>query len=77
MEKEIKNSRNPGYCTFKKVSDFPGENNLNIPAKESLESDIPAGDGKTTNFFLQCGNTIESFYMCFVKYSPPVTRLKF
>ncbi len=25
-----------------------------IPARESLISDIPAGDGKIANFFLQC-----------------------
>ncbi len=26
------------------------------PARESLESDIPAGDGKIANLFLQCSN---------------------
>jgi hypothetical protein len=25
-----------------------------VPARESLVSDIPAGDGKTANLFLQC-----------------------
>ncbi len=28
-----------------------------FPARESLVSDIPAGDGKTANLFLQCGTT--------------------
>ncbi len=27
-----------------------------FPARESLVSDIPAGDGKTANLFLQCNN---------------------
>jgi hypothetical protein len=27
-----------------------------FPARESLVSDIPAGDGKTANLFLQCRN---------------------
>jgi hypothetical protein len=30
------------------------ENNLIIPAMESLVSDIPGGDGKIDNLFLQC-----------------------
>jgi hypothetical protein len=33
----------------KKVSGFL------VPARERLVSDIPAGDGKTANLFLQCG----------------------
>jgi hypothetical protein len=34
--------------TVKKGNDFP------VPARESLVSDIPAGDGKVVNLFLQC-----------------------
>jgi hypothetical protein len=38
--------------TVKKVSDFP------VPSRDvSLVSDIPAGDGKTANLFLQCTQT--------------------
>ncbi len=33
---------------------YLAENNLNIPDRESLVSDIPAGDGKTANLFLHC-----------------------
>ncbi len=34
---------------------LPGREYLNYsPARESLVSDIPAGDGKTANLFLQC-----------------------
>ena len=29
-----------------------------FPARESLISDIPAGDGKMANLFLQCGDNI-------------------
>ena len=49
-------------CTKKNVSDFPvtnqtlpGREGLNCnPTRESLVSDIPAGDGKMVNLFLQC-----------------------
>jgi hypothetical protein len=53
-------------CTVKKVSDFlvpsrgvayqtpwPGKIKL-FPVRESLVSDIPAGDRKIVNLFLQC-----------------------
>jgi hypothetical protein len=41
----------------KKVSDFP------VPAKESVVSDIPARDGKSTNLFLQCkSGGVEGLY---------------
>ncbi len=33
-----------------------------IPSRESLISDIPAGDGKTTSLFLQCNPLHEAFY---------------
>jgi hypothetical protein len=32
-----------------------------FPARESLVSDIPAGDGKNNNLFLQCG--LQRFYL--------------
>ncbi len=31
-----------------------GKSNKLFPARESLVSDIPAGDGKSNNLFLQC-----------------------
>jgi hypothetical protein len=38
---------------FKKVSNFPWQGIIKLfPARESLVSDIPAGDGKTLNLFL-------------------------
>jgi hypothetical protein len=49
--------------TVKKVNDFSGLTKLSLawnnkitvfPARESLESDIPAGDRKIENHFLQC-----------------------
>jgi hypothetical protein len=53
--------------TVKKVTDFPvlSRNVINrtlrgpeiiklLPARESLVSDIPDGDGKMANLFLQC-----------------------
>jgi hypothetical protein len=46
--------------TVKKVTDFlitklsMAGNNLIIPARESLVSDIPAGDRKIINLFFQC-----------------------
>ncbi len=43
----------PGGMPLTKLS--LARNNLIIPARESLVSDIPAGDGKTSNLFLQCG----------------------
>jgi hypothetical protein len=48
--------------TEKKVSGFP------VPARESLVSDIPAGDGRTANLFLQCRPAI--------KLSPTATVCK-
>jgi hypothetical protein len=56
------------HITVKKVSDFPvpsrnltyqtllGRELLNyyLPARESLVSEIPGGDGKIANLFLQC-----------------------
>ncbi len=39
------------HYTVKKVSDFP------VPsrdARDNLDSDIPAGDGKIANLFLHC-----------------------
>ncbi len=56
----------PRLCTVKKVSGFPvpsrdvtdktlpGREFELFPARESLVSDIPAGDGKIANLFLQC-----------------------
>jgi hypothetical protein len=50
--------------TVKKVTDFPvfsrdvtyqtPPGRELFPARESLVSDIPSGDGKTANLFLQC-----------------------
>ncbi len=57
------------YTLIKNVSDFPvpsrgvttklyvAGNNLIIPSQDSLVSDIPAGDGKIVNLFLQCTST--------------------
>jgi hypothetical protein len=59
--------KNDGFYTVKKVSHFPvpqpgchwpnslwtGKTRL-FPPRKSLISDIPAGDGKTANSFLQC-----------------------
>ena len=33
--------------------------NLIIPARESLASDIPAGDGKIVNLFYSVGNILD------------------
>ncbi len=42
-------------------------NNLMIPGRENLVCDIPAGDGKIANFFLQCRsrakNVLYLFYL--------------
>ncbi len=38
------------YTRIKKICDFP----VPSPARESLVSDITAGDGKMANLFLQC-----------------------
>jgi hypothetical protein len=40
--------------TVKKVSDFP----IFFPARESLVSDIKAGEEKIANFFVQCTDLI-------------------
>jgi hypothetical protein len=51
------------HYTVKKVSGFPRPvPSLPVPARESLASDIPAGDEKTANLFLQC-----SPLLCFQK----------
>ncbi len=64
--------------TVKKVSGFP------VPSRKSLVSDIPDGDGKTANLFLQCRFLTNIFLleillatriffkpqMCFFMYSP-------
>ncbi len=42
-------------------SPWPGIINL-FPASGSLVSDIPSGDGKTANHFLQCGYCFTSIY---------------
>ncbi len=39
------------YYTVKKVGDFPVQITKLLPARESLVSDIPAGDGKIANLF--------------------------
>jgi hypothetical protein len=46
----------PPQYTVKKVYIFSRPQPLTklFPARESLVSDIPAGDGKTANLFLQC-----------------------
>ncbi len=59
----------PAHHTLKnKVNDFPipsrdvSNQTLPpeiIPARQSFVTDIPAGDGKIDNFFLQCGLNIE------------------
>ncbi len=49
--------------TVKKVSDFP------VPARESLVSDIPAGDGRTANLFF-------TVYRPAIKLSPTATVCK-
>jgi hypothetical protein len=40
-----------------------GGNKLNIPAGESLVSDIPAGDGNITNLFYSVGVGSCDFYV--------------
>ncbi len=55
----------PGY-TVKKVSDFPVPSRV-FPARESLVSDIPAGDRKIANLFLQCTllvNVMHRYFNC-------------
>ncbi len=64
--KALGNSSDCGIHCIKGLAVFPSPagmsltklslmgNNLLFPAKESLISDIPAGDGKTANLFLQC-----------------------
>ncbi len=61
--KQAQAGSSPRCITVKKISDVPvrirdvtyqtlsGRGDLIIPARESLVSDIPAGDGKTDNFF--------------------------
>jgi hypothetical protein len=46
-------SRDVTYQTLPGNSPWPGIIKL-FPARESLVSDIPAGDGKMANLFLQC-----------------------
>jgi hypothetical protein len=48
--------------TVKKASGFPVSSRVTgiiklFPSRESLVIDIPAGDGKTANLFLQCTYT--------------------
>jgi hypothetical protein len=45
-------SRPPAGMSLIKLS--LAAKNLIFPARESLVSDIPAGDGKIANLFLQC-----------------------
>jgi hypothetical protein len=40
-------------------------NNLTISGKGEIGIDIPPGDGKTTNLFLQCNTKGESSLYCF------------
>ncbi len=39
-------------------------NNLNFPSSESLVSDIPAGDGKIIDLFLQCTVLVSGWKLC-------------
>jgi hypothetical protein len=38
-----------------------------FPARESLVSDITAGDGKTAILFLQCTVLVDSFYYDYLR----------
>jgi hypothetical protein len=40
--------------TVRKIYEIPGFFRPNLPARESLVSDIPAGEGNIANLFLQC-----------------------
>jgi hypothetical protein len=44
-----------------------------FPARESLLSDIPAGDGKAANLFLQCSHITSKKYFC-VSHPPTQRR---
>jgi hypothetical protein len=57
VKKGLRFSRPQPEC-HKPNSPWPGIFKLN-PARESLVSDIPAGDGKIVNLFLQCNNKQE------------------
>jgi hypothetical protein len=50
-ETEIKPSTNKRYTVRKRLSVFPSLAGILFPARESLVSDILAGDGKTANLF--------------------------
>jgi hypothetical protein len=64
--------RSPAGMSLTKL--FLGGNNLIFPARESLVSDIQAGDGKIANLFLQCRPelTIEPHLMS-TPESTPIT----
>ncbi len=55
-----------------------------FPPRKSLISDIPAGDGKTANSFLQCGSLIESdslrepcgMQICYIYLRTTLRRLR-
>ncbi len=58
----------------KEVSGFPVQlsqagNIYLFPAWESLVSDIPAGEGKTANLFLQCGTLVagDTYILVFIR----------
>jgi hypothetical protein len=67
----------PSIHCKKRLAVFPSLARMSfslIPARESLVSDILAGDGKTTNLFLQCKFrwkicTVASFYQQWIKYN--------
>jgi hypothetical protein len=61
-KKELAIFPSPAGMSLTKLS-LGGKKTKLFPPRKSLISDIPAGDGKTANSFLQCGVAhIDSFF---------------